>query len=435
VAWKLSLPGGSPLATPAFAQGKLYLGGGFGSFQFYCIDAESGKIVWEYKTTDDGPTAAVVDDDCVVFNTESCTIYTLDLATGKPRWSRWLGDPLLSQPAVADGKVYMAYPGKDGSHHLGCMRLQDGRELWDSPIAGDAMAAPVIAAESVFLTSFDGTVYRYDAASGRLVWSERRGATSPPWIWGDSVLLSQGREQGGEGPVRTANVFAGKSEAQVVFSGTSPAAPPKVLPQTERAALYLDPREQRGTGGIVLSSSHNESADAEAYHQLKGDSAVGFAAVPAAAKLESAEKNVGVKTVCGAWAYQGSRPSVAAGRSYAAMGDVLFCHDLRRGSILWERSFKQAKPMEGMRFLTPPSLANGKVFLSTAQGDVLCLSGEGKVLWSVNVGRPMAFQPCVMKGRVFVGTNGGEVIAIETGDAKDDGWPMWGGSPAHNGPK
>src|SRR6185436_10439032 len=42
VVWKVSLPGSHPLATPAYAEGKLYLGGGFGSCEFYCLDAASG---------------------------------------------------------------------------------------------------------------------------------------------------------------------------------------------------------------------------------------------------------------------------------------------------------------------------------------------------------------------------------------------------------
>ncbi|MBV8878809.1 MAG: PQQ-like beta-propeller repeat protein, partial [Planctomycetaceae bacterium] len=157
--WKIAIPGGRPLTGPAVHDGKLFLGGGFGSTEFYCVEAATGKILWEYKTGDDGPTAAVVEDGYVVFNTESCTIYTLETATGKPVWSKWLGDPLLSQPAVAAGRVYMAYPGKDGSHHLACLALKDGKELWDDPIAGDIIAAPVIHDGSVYLTTLDGTLY------------------------------------------------------------------------------------------------------------------------------------------------------------------------------------------------------------------------------------------------------------------------------------
>src|SRR5262245_50959573 len=58
--WKLTVPGGRPLATPAVVDGKLFIGGGFGSHEFYAVDAITGKTVWQYQTKDDGPTAAVV---------------------------------------------------------------------------------------------------------------------------------------------------------------------------------------------------------------------------------------------------------------------------------------------------------------------------------------------------------------------------------------
>jgi Ca-activated chloride channel family protein len=366
----------------------------------------------------------------VVFNTESCTIYTLEIATGKLVWSKWLGDPLLSQPAVADGRVYMAYPGKDGSHHLACMGLKDGGELWDQKIAGDIVTAPILHGGSVYLTTLDGTLYRYATADGKLAWSEKRDATSPPWIWGEQILVSQGKN---------AESAGGKTEsltlARASGSGSSPVGAVFTLEESKRPADYLDATKQGGTGGLAFSLDSTESPAALVQGQAKEDAGVGFAVAPAAAKLEYAENNLGVKTVCGAWAYQGSRPSVAGGRCYAAMGDVLLCHDLKSGKILWEKSLKPQKATEGLRFLSPPALANGRVFLSTARGDVVCMDATGAVLWSVNVGEPIVFQPTVMKGRVYVGTSGGHLIAIETGDAKDDGWPMWGGSAAHNGPK
>jgi outer membrane protein assembly factor BamB len=60
--WRLTVPGNRPLATPAIVNGKVFLGGGFGSHEFYAFDAITGKQVWQYRTSDDGPTAAVVED-------------------------------------------------------------------------------------------------------------------------------------------------------------------------------------------------------------------------------------------------------------------------------------------------------------------------------------------------------------------------------------
>ncbi|MBI3468067.1 MAG: PQQ-binding-like beta-propeller repeat protein, partial [Planctomycetes bacterium] len=84
--------------------------------------------------------------------------------------------------------------------------------------------------------------------------------------------------------------------------------------------------------------------------------------------------------------------------------------------------------------LTPPAIVNDKVFIGTVYGEVCCLSADtGAVLWSANVGEPIIFQPVVAQGRVYVGTNSGNLFCLETGDACDDGWFMWGATPAHNG--
>src|SRR5262249_43657395 len=136
--WKVTIPGGRPLASPAVAEGKLFVGGGFGSHEFYALDAASGKPVWVYHTADDGPTAAVVDRGRVVFNTESCELEVITTA-GKPIWKKWLGDPLMSMPAVTDGRVYMAYPNSrgDGKYYLAAFDLNAGTELWKSAITSE----------------------------------------------------------------------------------------------------------------------------------------------------------------------------------------------------------------------------------------------------------------------------------------------------------
>src|SRR5581483_6826810 len=53
------------------------------------------------------------------------------------------------------------------------------------------------------------------------------------------------------------------------------------------------------------------------------DSAVGFSSAPSAAKLEAANKHLGVKSVVGAWAYQGARVAYRNGQLMNAQGRYL----------------------------------------------------------------------------------------------------------------
>src|ERR1051326_5877214 len=106
----IKLPSNSNIPTPIVQDGKLFVSGGFGSKQYYAFDAKTGEKIWALNIDDDGPSSGVTEGDALVFNTESCTIFACDKNTGKYLWSHWLGDPLMSMPAVANGKVFTAYP-------------------------------------------------------------------------------------------------------------------------------------------------------------------------------------------------------------------------------------------------------------------------------------------------------------------------------------
>jgi hypothetical protein len=106
--WVVRIPGNRPIATPAYARidgrGMLFVGGGYGSHEFYAFDAVTGQKVWQIQTGDDGPTAAVVEDGYVSFNIESMeTQLSAAPITGAPTFEMEL---LMSVPRqTAIGKL------------------------------------------------------------------------------------------------------------------------------------------------------------------------------------------------------------------------------------------------------------------------------------------------------------------------------------------
>jgi Ca-activated chloride channel family protein len=416
--WKVVIPGNRPLTTPAVVDGQVFLGGGFGSHEFYSFDAATGKKLWVYRTKDDGPTAAAVADGYVAFNTESCELEVLTVK-GERVWKTWLGDPLMSMPAIAGGKVYMAYPNSKGDrkHYLACFDLKDGTELWKREIAGEIITAPVIDKDRVFLATLDGTLYCF-GQDGKLAWKEEKRATSAPVVLDDECYFSC-REQT---TVRDGNKDVAQQHESLARRGGRAKDPVKQIEATRRPADYLD-AEKRAKSAVEFKN------------QLM-DQNVGFVGATRGDSKITQAMNLGQKSVAGVWAYQGSRPQAAGGRLYSAMGDTLKCVDLKSEKVLWKIDPREKKDKGELldAVLTPPALVNGKLFLGTASGEVLCLSADtGKKLWSANVGEPIAFQPAVVKGRVYVATSTGSLICLETGDEKDDGWAMWGANAAHNG--
>ena len=209
--WVLRIPGHRPIATPAYAHGRIFVGGGYGSHEFYAFEAKTGALAWKIATADDGPTAAVVEDGYVAFNTESCTVIVVEETTGKVIWQEWLGDPLMSQPAISEGRLFIAYPagqrnGKDHSpspvlnrdesgYRLLAVDLKTGRHLWEQEIPSDVISAPVVDRGHVYATCFDGTSLAVEASSGRVLWKKPGSATTAPIVAGNEVILTRKLQQ------------------------------------------------------------------------------------------------------------------------------------------------------------------------------------------------------------------------------------------------
>jgi Ca-activated chloride channel family protein len=418
--WKVTIPGQRPLATPAVADGRLFLGGGFGSYEFYALDAVTGHAVWQYQTEDDGPTAAVVHEGHVAFNTESCELEVLNTA-GRPLWKKWLGDPLMSMPAIADGRVYQVYPKSlgDRRHYLAAFDLATGRQLWKQPLPGEIITAPVLAEGHVYVANLDGTLSCFLQDDGVKVWQEAKSATSSPMVWEGECYFSRRQEvllpQGG--------AQLPQQMEELARRGRGAAGLTSGFPETLGAADYLDYAKRK-----------RRSPRYAAYEMA--DAGVGFAFSKGDAKMEQAQKHLGHGHVSGLWAYQGSKPFVWRGRLYSAVGDTLHCADPRTQELFWKQRLydrhEEAEVLDNL--LTPPAVVNGKLFVGTILGEVCCLSAEsGEVLWRDALDEPVIFQPAVTGGRVYAATNVGSLFSIETGDPRDDGWAMWGSSAAHNG--
>lgn len=413
--WLARMPERREIPTPAIWKGRVYFGGGFGSYSFYALDAESGGLLWYLHSGDDGPTAAVVSDGYIAFNTESCTLLVVEAESGRTVWARRLGDPLLAQPAIGSHKVFAVFPSS-GQHWLGAFDLHGGREVWRAPLSAEAITAVVYVKGEVFLATLDGLVWCLEAETGTKRWCEDFAATSAPWVHGNDVFVSRKSSASRGGKTRGKHPRSAPSE-----------------PLEQSAVLHKEyGRRQRAWHAkeAPYLGSKREWAGLGMWHEE--DAKVGFGSPPPSAKLYTAEETVGEHLVSRVYRFQGSRPVVADGVLYQVTGEELEAIDVRTVQPLWNwRPEQNADPVE--RQLTPPAAARDRVWVGTLDGRVLSWDAAGNLRWQVKLLAPVHWQPAIAGGRVFVGLADGLLVSVSTGDLSDDGWPMWGGGPGHNG--
>ena len=413
--------GAAMITTPTVYDRKVIVSGGFNSKELYAFEAKSGKPVWGISLDDDGPSNPACEQGVCVINTESCTIFALDAGTGEQLWSWWLGDPLTSSPTIAGGRVFTSFPagataeGKprpDGATHvLAAFDLRKGTQLWDLWLDSDVMSAPVAVGEFVYVTTFAGTVIKLEQATGKVRYAMKAQATSAPVVQFQGGVESMYYTRRGEAELD------GAEEMIIRADHNSPKTRYKAA---KKKADYIDSRKQAASDYSLQAKT--------------ADTGNGFGGgAPASANAGQAAQNVGVSSVSSMQGFQGSRVLQMGKRNVNTMGDEVIATDSASGSVLWRQ--KLAGDANAGGFLgTAPVPAGNTVLYATLSGEVQRLdAGSGKLVKSYKVGGKVRSQPVIADGWIYVGTEDGRLVAIDTKDASVDGWPTWGGNAQRTG--
>jgi outer membrane protein assembly factor BamB len=109
-----------------------------------CLDAKSGHVRWRHRTPDAVFGRCSVAGEQVWFTCRDGTCRCLDLATGQLVWKRALGSPAVTTPAVVGDRVYAVALGGQ----VRCLEAATGQVLWQHDLAPERearmIASPVI---------------------------------------------------------------------------------------------------------------------------------------------------------------------------------------------------------------------------------------------------------------------------------------------------
>jgi len=104
------------------------------------------------------------------------------------------------------------------------------------------------------------------------------------------------------------------------------------------------------------------------------------------------------------------------------------------GKQVWSNKLSGDMKKEGGFLGAAPISAGNHLIVATLHGTVIELDPKtGKIEHSWDVGGTLRSQPVADNGWIYVGTDDGRLVAIDTGDRTITGWPMWGGNAQRTG--
>jgi outer membrane protein assembly factor BamB len=300
-------------------------------------------------------------------------------------WDRDTGAVEIgATPAVAYGRVYV-------NTIEGFMALDEatGEVLWRT-LEARGFSSPAVFDESVFVGSSNGTVYRMDAADGRVEWSTRlleetgfSGITSSPKIVFDSVYIGTFNELGGPGEV----VSLWASNGSVRW-------------RTETGSVHFSsPAVANGTVYVGVAGRYNTTS------QITFEPPFGLLALDASTGEEQ-------------WFFETSgsvsASPVVAGSAIvlAAKDGSVYAIDRISGDELWSRDVQAG--------VSSPAVEGDWVFVGGGsfggQGRVTALGlSTGDVRWTFTPNGPVQSSITHSTGKILFSTNTatGSVYALE----------------------
>jgi outer membrane protein assembly factor BamB len=173
-------------SSPCVVDGKLFCGAGDDGL--YCLEAETGKKLWNFPGYHIDTSPAVVGK--MVFAGAGVgdiykqpAILCLSAETGESKWLIKTTFPVWGSPAVVDDLVYFGLGNGSVSERdpnpageLLCVNVKVGSAVWRFPTGDSVLGKPAIDAYHAYIGSSDNKVYCVNRRNGKICWHRDLGS-------------------------------------------------------------------------------------------------------------------------------------------------------------------------------------------------------------------------------------------------------------------
>jgi len=347
------------VTSPVVVNGRVYVGAEDNALS--CYHGLTGELLWEYPTVAKIQKTPAVWADKVYFGVDEDyvgTIYCLNATTGEFIWSSQMGvvgwfNMVTTSPVIKDGLLFVG--SFNGNEY--CFDALTGDSQWSFQTYGYVYSAAAVADGNVFFGSYDGFLYCVNAENGDFLWNFNasepgdeetegytRQITSAPSISGDKIVFST--DQG------------------MVFC----------LNRTLQGQLIWQVQAGNGGCGISPAIAYNRVYMATRYLQMQ-EPHFNFAQVYYINLSTGLVDWIFSVEPGNYWGEQAYSCAVADGKVYFGVcityyyPDRIYCLDALHEKYLWYREVSD-------EIRITPAIANNKLYITTADGMISCFQDE-----------------------------------------------------------
>src|SRR4051812_25954233 len=104
---------------------------------------------------------------------DNAVLHAIDKDTGKPRWTRTLGELSASSPAIFGDVVYVTIleRRRGSGGRVVALRARGGKILWSRDLPSRTESSPVVADRALYFGTENGTVYALRVSDGGVRWT------------------------------------------------------------------------------------------------------------------------------------------------------------------------------------------------------------------------------------------------------------------------
>ncbi|WP_432021190.1 PQQ-binding-like beta-propeller repeat protein [Streptomyces sp. 1222.5] len=290
----------------------------------------------------------------------------------RQRWRQNLGDVVTSSAVLAGNSVFIG--SHDGS--LYALQSRTGAVKWRYTTGGSIDSSPAIVDGKVLFTSSDGGLYAVDGVTGQLVWTRnsRYSASSP--------LVSEGAK-----PTDT-RIYVGSASGELHAY------------DLDGNLLWVYP-----TGGAIESSPAIATIQGQETVFVGSNDSYVYALATATHqplwRFQTRGSVTATPATDGAHVYVGSRD----GRMYAL--------DARNGAPIW--TYNTNGPITSSAAVSDADFTeNSRVYVGSQSGQITAIqSTTGSVAWTTVFKAPIVSSPALAADMLYVGA-GNSIVGLSS---------------------